>query len=77
MPNGEFVGKVVESGAEVVEAVPDRQCLKRGIPDIENLRCEAEARCEERNRLVASVDWRFTTKDARMKLRKLYPSIEP
>jgi hypothetical protein len=54
-----------------------RQCLKRGFPHIENLRCEAEVWCEERNRLVTSVDWRFTTEDARMKLRKLYRSIEP
>jgi len=32
--------------------------------------------CEERNRLGTSVDWRFTTEDARIKLRKLYPSID-
>lgn len=42
----------------------------------EELRSEAEAWCWERNRLSASVDWRFTTSDARIKLRKLYPSIE-
>ncbi len=53
-----------------------RQCPKRRIPDIENLGCEAEAWCEERNGLGASVDWRYTTEDARIKLRKLYPSIE-
>ena len=44
---------------------------------IETLRREARAWAEERNRLGASVDWRFTTTDARVKLRKLYPSIEP
>ena len=61
---------------EIEISVLVRQCLKRRIPDIETLRCEAEAWCEERNRLGTSVDWRFTTADARIKLRKLYPSIE-
>ena len=51
------------------------QCLGRRLADVETLR-EAQAWCEERNRLGASVDWRFTTDDARTKLRKLYPSIE-
>jgi hypothetical protein len=39
-----------------------------------------QAWCKERNRLgasVESVEWRFTTDDARPKLRKLYPSVEP
>ena len=46
-------------------------------PAAETLLRETRAWCEERNRLGASVDWRFTTDDARTKLRKLYPSIEP
>ena len=61
---------------EIELSVLVRQCLKRRIPDIETLRCEAQAWCEERNRLGTSVDWRFTTEDARIKLRKLYPSID-
>ena len=61
---------------EIELCVLVRQCLKRRIPDIETLSCEAEAWCEERNRLGTSVNWRFTTADARIKLRKLYPSIE-
>jgi hypothetical protein len=61
---------------EIELSVLVRQCLKRRIPDIETLRCEAEAWCGERNRLATSVDWRFTTADARIKLRKLYPSID-
>jgi hypothetical protein len=61
---------------EIELSVLVRQCLKRRIPDIETLRCEAQAWCEERNRLGASVDWRFTTEDARIKLRKLYPTID-
>jgi hypothetical protein len=61
---------------EIELSVLVRQCLKRRIPDIETLTCEAEAWCEERNRLGTSVEWRFTTADARIKLRKLYPSID-
>ena len=53
------------------------QCLgKRRVADAKTLGREAQAWCEERNRLGASVDWRFTTADARTKLRRLYPSIE-
>jgi hypothetical protein len=61
---------------EIELSVLVRQCLKRRIPDIETLGGEAEAWCEERNRLGTSVEWRFTTEDARIKLRKLYPSID-
>ena len=62
---------------EIELSVLVRQCLGRRLPDIETLRREAQAWCRERNRSGASVDWRFTTEDARTKLRKLYPSIEP
>lgn len=62
---------------EVELSILARQCLgKRRIPDAETLAREAGAWAEERNRLGASVDWRFTAPDARTKLRKLYPSIE-
>jgi hypothetical protein len=59
---------------EVEISVLVRQCLKRRLPDIETLEREATAWCTERNRLGASVDWRFRTEDARTKLRSLYPS---
>lgn len=62
---------------EVEISVLVRQCLRRRLADIETLRQEVEAWAEGRNRLGASVEWRFTTEDARTKLRKLYPSIEP
>jgi hypothetical protein len=52
-----------------------RQCLKnRRLPDVEALGRETKAWERERNRLGASVEWRFTTEDARIKLRSLYPS---
>ena len=62
---------------EVEISVLVRQCLKRRLADIETLKKEVSAWAEERNRLGASVEWRFTTEDARAKLRKLYPAIEP
>lgn len=63
--------------AEIEISVLVRQCLgDHRIPEAEILRREAWAWCQERNRLGASVDWRFTTADARTKLRRLYPSIE-
>lgn len=62
---------------EIELSVLVRQCLRRRLPGIEVLRREVAAWAEERNRQEASVDWRFTTPDARIKLRKLYPSIEP
>lgn len=62
---------------EIELSVLVRQCLKkRRLADIEVLRREVAAWAEERNRLGASVDWRFTTAGARAKLRKLYPSVE-
>ena len=63
--------------AEIEISVLVRQCLgKRRVADAKTLGGEARAWCEERNRLGASVEWRFTTKEARTKLRRLYPSIE-
>jgi hypothetical protein len=61
---------------EVEISVLVRQCLKRRLPDIETLGREARAWCTERNGLGASVDWRFSTEDARTKLRSLYPSTK-
>ena len=61
---------------EIELSVLVRQCLKRRVPDPQTLEREAGGWCEERNRLGTSVEWRFTTEDARIKLRKLYPSID-
>ncbi|MDP9439290.1 MAG: IS630 family transposase, partial [Actinomycetota bacterium] len=44
------------------------------LPDEGTLRREAKAWATRRNRQGASVEWRFTTKDARTKLRSLYPA---
>ena len=52
-----------------------RQCLDRRIPDRETLGREVAAWEAERNALGGAVNWRFTTEDARIKLKQLYPSI--
>ena len=62
--------------AEMELSVLARQCLDRRIPDLEALRREVAAWVAARNAAVAKVDWQFTTADARVKLKRLYPSIE-
>jgi hypothetical protein len=61
---------------EIELSVLVRQCLKRRLADIETLRREVKVWATERNRSGTRVNWRFTVEDARIKLRKLYPSIE-
>jgi hypothetical protein len=50
-----------------------RQCLDRRIPDIDTMRHEVAAWADDRNNQVRRIDWQFTTTDARVKLRHLYP----
>jgi len=45
------------------------------VPDEETLKRKARAIEDSRNRSQSSVDWQFTTDDARIKLKRLYPSI--
>jgi transposase len=54
-----------------------RQCLKRRIADKETLGREIRAWVEVRNRARVTIDWRFSTADARTKLKRLYPTIKP
>ena len=62
--------------AEIELSMLNQQCLDRRIPDQATLEREVAAWEEERNRAAATVNWRFTTDDARIKLKKLYPSIQ-
>ena len=62
--------------AEIEIGVMARQCLDRRIPEQNVLRGEVAAWERERNRDAIRVDWRFTTADARIKLKSLYPSIQ-
>ena len=61
--------------AEIEIGVMARQCLDRRIPNRSVLRREAAAWQAQRNRDGIRVDWRFTTADARTKLKSLCPSI--
>ncbi len=62
--------------AEIELSVLTKQCLARRIADIETLRKEAKAWYSDRNAGQKSVDWQFTTQDARIKLKRLYPQIK-
>jgi transposase len=61
--------------AEIELSVLARQCLERRIPDREALAGEVGAWEEERNAAESSIDWRFTSDEARIKLKHLYPEI--
>jgi hypothetical protein len=63
--------------AEIELSVLSRQCLKRRIPDQKALIRETAAWQARRNASGATVEWRFTTADARIKLKKLYPILNP
>src|SRR5512142_1999890 len=60
--------------AEIELSVLSRQCLSRRIETREELEREVAAWEEERNERGVEVQWRFTTADARIKLRRLYPT---
>jgi hypothetical protein len=61
--------------AEIELRVLSRQCLDRRIPDQATLKLVVAAWQTTRNDAAASVNWRFTTAAARIKLKRLYPSI--
>jgi len=62
--------------AEIELGVLIRQCLTRRIADKATLESEVNAWQNDRNAKVAKVAWRFTTADARIKLKRLYPVIQ-
>lgn len=62
--------------AEIELSVLSRQCLHRRVPEVATLQAEVDAWQARRNTASSSIDWRFTTDDARIKLKRLYPSIE-
>ena len=63
--------------AELELSVLARQCLDRRIPDLATLGREVAAWEEGRNRAAVTVDWQLTTADARVRLKRLYPVLEP
>ena len=69
-------GRGVEM-AETELSVLASQCLNRRRPDPSLLRREVAAWERQRHAAACRVDWRFTTQDASIKLKRLYPSIQP
>jgi transposase len=63
--------------AEIELAVLAGQCLNRRLPDFETMRQEIAAWEWDRNAISTGVNWRFTSADARIKLKRLYPSHQP
>jgi hypothetical protein len=62
--------------AEIELSVLSEQCLDRRLPDQATLTREVECWEQERNGQGSKIDWRFTTDDARIKLKRLYPSFD-
>jgi hypothetical protein len=63
--------------AEIEIGIFERSCLKRRVPSLDALRQRIAALEAERNAAYATIDWRFTSIDARAKLARLYPKLEP
>ncbi|KAA6307919.1 hypothetical protein EZS27_040408 [termite gut metagenome] len=62
--------------AEIELHVLNAQCLNRHIPTIKKMEKEVRAWQKHRNNREAKINWQFTSKDARIKLKRLYPSFE-
>lgn len=61
--------------AEIELNVLIKQCLDRRIDNIQEMRAEVSAWASNRNNIHSRIDWQFTCKDARIKLKRLYPTI--
>jgi hypothetical protein len=61
--------------AEIELSVLTGQCLDRRIPDRDHLAAEVAAWEARRNARHATIDWQFTTQEARIKLKHLYPAL--
>ena len=62
--------------AEIELSVLTGQCLSRRLDDIDVVRREVEAWEQYRDNKHAKINWRFTTPDARIKLSRLYPTLD-
>lgn len=61
--------------AEIEIGVMCRQALAKPLPDMESFKHHIESWVSERNNIISKINWQFTTDDARIKLKKLYPVI--
>ena len=62
--------------AEIELSILSRQCLDRRIPDLDTVTREVAAWQQTWNTCAQGINWRFTTPNARIKLKRLYPSIQ-
>jgi hypothetical protein len=62
--------------AEIELGILGRQCLSQRIDNIADLRRQVKAWEKDRDEAKVKVNWQFTTTDARIKLKKLYPSLD-
>ena len=62
--------------AEIELSVLSRQCLDRRVADFEALQAEVFGWQERRDATGTKIEWRFRTDDARIKLKRLYPSLQ-
>jgi len=62
--------------AEIELSVLARQCMGGRVPDKPTLVAAADRWQKDRNTSRETIDWRFTTADARIKLRRLYPTVQ-
>ncbi len=62
--------------AEIELNVLIRQCLNRRIPELATVKSEVEAWQQARNTKNAVINWQFDTKEARIKLKRLYPTLD-
>ncbi len=61
--------------AEIEFSALKGQCLNRRIPDMATMQSEVAAWEASRNNRIRKIDWQFTTADARIKLKRLYPKL--
>jgi transposase len=61
--------------AEIELSALTRQCINRRIPEFDLLKHQVKVWCKERNKKQKTISWQFSTKDARIKLKRLYPQI--
>ena len=71
------ISNVAADLAEIELSVLARQCLSERMNDKDTLQKQVAAWQARRNASAVTIDWRFTTDDARVKLKKLYPTILP
>ena len=65
---------MVEPAALCLQAA--KQCLNRRIDNLEEMRAEVAAWQKDRDNAGSKINWQFTCEDARIKLKRLYPSLD-